>query len=169
MMNNAKARLDVAFVIVSFNASHYIPACIDSIQKHFSASTTLSYSIVIVDNASTDGSRELLSKLEKEHTEIHSILLDQNIGFGPANNVGFQTVSADYYVLINTDAWLIADTVSDVIAILSSNQDIAICGLPLVFPDGAPQTHSYKFTSWKRWLLLTLGIRSVATRLLQFR
>jgi N-acetylglucosaminyl-diphospho-decaprenol L-rhamnosyltransferase len=161
-------RYDVVVVVVTFNSAQYIRQCIDSIKKHFDGSG-FSTSIVVVDNASADGSRQILADLEKTVPGIRIILLDENIGFGSANNVGFRAVPARYYVLINSDAWLIADSISPVFQAMQARPGIAVCGLPLIYPDGVPQTYAYRFSSWQRWMLMLLGVRSLAAKLMRFR
>jgi N-acetylglucosaminyl-diphospho-decaprenol L-rhamnosyltransferase len=161
-------RYEVVVVVVTFNSAQYIRKCIDSVTGHFQGKG-FSSSIVVVDNASTDGTRQMLADLEQSVPEIRVILLDRNIGFGAANNVGFESVSAHYYVLINSDAWLIADSLSPVIKAMQSRSNIAVCGLPLIYPDGSPQSYVFSYSTWQRWLLITLGIRTLAAKLLRIK
>jgi len=158
-------QVDIAFVIVTFNSEQYILQCINSIRNNFIGSK-LSSSIIIVDNASSDNTRNILSDIEESVENTRIILLDKNVGFGSANNVGFDSISAQYYVLINSDAWLIADSITPAVNAMISNSSIAICGLPLVFPNGKPQTYVYSFSSWQRWILVILGVRILITQLL---
>lgn len=159
---------DVAIILVTFNSSKYIRKCIESI-KTCLAGIDYSFSIVIVDNASNDDTRKILADIETNDPSMRVILLEENIGFGSANNAGFAAVSANFYVLLNSDAWLIADSISPVIGAMKLNPNIAVCGLPLVFPDGSPQTYAYKPSSWYRWLLISLGIRALAARLVSVK
>ena len=163
---NPKAQVDVAIIIVSYNSEKYIRQCVATVQDKF-AGGAYSSSIVVVDNASTDNTRLILAELEHASSEIRIIHLDNNIGFGPANNIGFRAVFAGYYVLINADAWLIANSISPVIEAMRSNSNIAVCGLPLVFPDGSPQTYVYRFSSWQRWLLKLLGVGALVAKLVR--
>ena len=73
----------------------------------------------IIDNNSTDKTVELIENLKKEYFWVKTHYLDENIGFGSANNIAFKTNPSDYYVLLNADAWLLTDSVSPIISIIS--------------------------------------------------
>ncbi|NTU74011.1 glycosyltransferase, partial [Candidatus Roizmanbacteria bacterium] len=161
-------QFDIVFVVVTYNSAQHIRSCIDSICTHF-ADSMCSSLIVVVDNASSDGTMAILNDLQKTVEGLHVVFLDRNIGFGRANNIAFNTFSARYYVLLNQDAWLLADSVSPALAAMEKNRNIAVCGLPLVYPDGTPQTYAYPFSSWQRWLMRLLGLRELAARLARFR
>jgi len=159
---------DLAFVIVSYNSADDLRQCIASIGAFFPSDHKYSTVIVIVDNASMDGSQEIITELQQTHSGVISVMQDVNIGFGPANNVAFRSVSARYYVLINADAWLIADSITQVLLAMDAKTDIAVCGLPLIYPDGSPQTCVFNFSSWKRWLLQMIGVRTFVVKMIRF-
>jgi len=72
----------VSIIIVNYNTKHLTSDCIDSV---ISKTRDISYEIVIVDNNSTDRSKELFEK----DSRITYIYNDENKGFGVANNIGF--------------------------------------------------------------------------------
>jgi hypothetical protein len=160
------SRCEIGFVVVTFNSERYIRACIESIYRHPPA--VLSFRVVVVDNASSDGTLRILAELQREFDDLAVISPGANVGFGLANNLGFAALTARYYVLVNHDARLIGDSVSPVISALQKDGAIAICGLPLVFPDGSPQTYAYPFSSGHKWLLQLLGIRTAVAWCLRF-
>lgn len=155
---------EVAFVVVTCNSADHIGRCIESIVSH-ALPAGGRRPIIVVDNASTDRTAALLAELQDAVPGLHVTRCDRNIGFGAANNVGFAQVPARRYVLLNPDAWLVADSVSPALALLEEQPAVAVCGLPLVFPDGSPQTHAYRYSSWHKWLLQLLGVRALAARL----
>jgi GT2 family glycosyltransferase len=61
------------------------------------------YELIVVDNASTDGTVEELQRLTRDLPQVRSILNDHNAGFGPANNQGLEAASGDVFVLLNND------------------------------------------------------------------
>jgi len=158
-------QVDIAFIVVTFNSEKFIWQCINSINSNF-IDSGLSSSIIIVDNASSDNTRNILFDIEESIKNTQIILLNKNVGFGSANNIGFNAISAQYYVLINSDAWLIADSITPAVKAMRSNSSIAVCGLPLVFPNGEPQTYVYRFSSWQRWVLAILRVRTLIAKLL---
>ena len=164
----AGSRCEVAFVVVTWNSATHIRKCIESIVAHALPTQRLK-TITVIDNASTDETPAILTELKGAVPGLRVTLRDRNIGFGAANNTGFAEVPARYYVLMNPDAWLVADSVSPALALLHANPAVAVCGLPLVFPDGSPQTHSYRFSSGKKWLLQLLGVRALAARAVRIR
>lgn len=154
-----------ATVIVSYNSRADIARCIESAWAH-SGQLDL---VVVVDNNSTDDSRDIIESLRLSgRGPLLAIYLDRNIGFGSANNVAFCFAKAEWYFLLNADAWLVSSSDEAAIGIASVDRRIAICGLPLVFPDGSPQTYAYPFSNWRKWLLQALGARQLVLSLSRF-
>lgn len=91
--------IDVSIIIVNYNTLHVIGPCIDSI---VSMTQGLNYEIIVVDNGSTDGSAEVLSK----DSRITWIPTGENLGFGKANNVGLEKAKGDYIFFLNSDTIL---------------------------------------------------------------
>ena len=73
---------DLSIVIVNWNGGDFLQRCLESVAKF---PPTVPYEVIAVDNASTDGSRELL----KSHKEVRLIANGENVGFGRANNQAF--------------------------------------------------------------------------------
>lgn len=165
---DAGCQPEVAFVVVTCNSAGHIRKCLESIVAH-ALPERRRKTIVVVDNASTDGTAAVLAELAGRLPGLRVTHCERNIGFGAANNLGFGAVAARYYVLLNPDAWLVADSVSPAVALLAAEPAVAVCGLPLVFPDGSPQTSAYRFSSWKKWLLQLLGVRALAARAARIR
>lgn len=97
--------MKLAVILVNYNGKKYNSACIDSLLQNKVQGELL---ILVVDNASTDGSVELLRQRysKSADTRIEYILLDQNYGFAAANNRGIERageLGADYVLLLNND------------------------------------------------------------------
>lgn len=161
-------RSEVAFVVVTCNSANHIRKCIESIVTHAVPAACLK-TIVVIDNASTDGTAAILAELAGTVPGLRVRLCERNIGFGAANNIAFAEVAARYFVLLNPDTWLVADSISPALTLMAAQPAVAVCGLPLVFPDGSPQTHAYRFSSWHKWLLQLLGIRALVARCARVR
>jgi GT2 family glycosyltransferase len=62
------------------------------------------FDLILVDNASTDGTAEYLKELERQHANVHVILNRNNLGFAAGNNIGLQRArESDYIILLNND------------------------------------------------------------------
>lgn len=93
MLKNKKTSI----IILTYNNLNYNRICLDSIRKYTSAQT---YEIIVVDNNSTDGTREWL----KEQTDIKLILNDENVGFPKGCNLGIEASEKDNDLLfLNND------------------------------------------------------------------
>ena len=88
--------MKVTIVIPNYNGKHFMEPCLASLREQ----TCQDYKVLVVDNASTDGSLEYM----KEHyPEIEVIALDKNYGFSKAVNVGIQHSTTPYVILLNND------------------------------------------------------------------
>ena len=88
--------MKVTIVIPNYNGKHFMEPCLASLKEQ----TCQDYKVLVVDNASTDGSLEYM----KEHyPEIEVIALDKNYGFSKAVNVGIQHSTTPYVILLNND------------------------------------------------------------------
>jgi GT2 family glycosyltransferase len=100
----SKAKKKVYFVVLHYQAIQETINCVNSIVKL--SEDVLDVFVVIVDNASPNGSGKKLQDLYEQHSRISVILNQANLGFACGNNVGFKYAkqnNADYIVLINND------------------------------------------------------------------
>lgn len=129
--------MDVSIIIVNYNTKQLTKACIDSIIEY---TTEVTYEIILVDNASTDGSVEMFSK----DTNIRFLPQPQNLGFGKANNVGIQAAKGKYVFLLNSDTYLCNNALKLFFDFCESNHDkkIGAVGCLLNGKD-LKRTHSF--------------------------
>jgi len=116
--------MDVSVVIVNFNTRELTEACIHSI---YSNTFGVNYEILIVDNDSSDGSREMLAK---EFPHIILIANTQNLGFGVACNIGINRSQGKYVFLLNSDTVLINNSLKIFYDFMEKpgNEKIWCCG-----------------------------------------
>ena len=93
-------RLKTAFIIVSWNVKEYVSQCIESIQKYTHGND---YEIIMIDNASNDGTIEFI---QHRYPEVKTIANDKNVGFAAANNIAVKTTDADILAFTNPDTEL---------------------------------------------------------------
>lgn len=98
------APADLAVVIVNYNAGEYLERCVATL---LASSGDASLEVVVVDNASQDGSARAAAMA---HPEIHLIENPDNRGFGAGANIGIRATSAPFILVINPDAEIWAGT-----------------------------------------------------------
>ncbi|MEJ1378876.1 MAG: glycosyltransferase [Candidatus Sedimenticola sp. (ex Thyasira tokunagai)] len=125
--------MDISVIIVSYNTSELLGKCVDALNK---AKGTLSLQVIIVDNASQDGSRALL---ENKFSDCDLIFNEVNVGFGRANNQALPLLQGRYVLLLNTDAFISSDTLDKTINYMESSPNCGVLGVKLVGRDGELQ------------------------------
>lgn len=159
---------ETVVIVVTYNSEVDIEVCLRSLAAHFPQLAMGRAQVHIVDNASTDNTPATLQRLSQEFDWLTVHLLSKNVGFGAANNLVLNSLSANAFILLNADAWLVADSFSPALEHLASNPETAVLGLPLVYPDGAPQTYAFLPSAWHRWLMVLMGFRLMAKALIDF-
>jgi GT2 family glycosyltransferase len=145
---------DLAVIVVNWNTVDLLDDCLTSIVEH--AGKGLHLDVVVVDNASSDGSVEHLAA---RWPEVRVIANTENLGFCRANNQAIRETEAPRLLLVNTDARLTAGCLERMLRHLDDDPLAAVVGPRLVYADG----------TFQRW---TAGqcpsLRSCATYLLGF-
>ncbi len=121
---------DLAVVIVSANDGHWLVPCLTSVFAHAGAARL---DVVVVDNGSSDGTRELVERRFPQARVISS----QNHGFGHGNNRGLETTSARYALLLNPDTEILEGTFAELLQMLDRRPEIGLVGVRQLTPDGA--------------------------------
>ena len=100
--------MEVTIVIPNYNGKHFMKPCLDSL----ACQTFTDFKVLVVDNASTDGSPDYM----KEHyPDIEVIALDQNYGFSRAVNEGIRHADTPYVILLNNDTTVDAHYVGELV------------------------------------------------------
>jgi GT2 family glycosyltransferase len=120
--------MTVSVILVNFNDGQRLRACLKSLRVQDPAPE-----IIVVDNASSDGSGALVAA---EFAEAHWIALPENAGFGKANNAGVRAAKGEALLFLNTDTVVPPGTVSALAARLSAEPGVAAVGPALVRPSG---------------------------------
>lgn len=123
----------VSIVIVNYNVRDFLHHCLLSIRK---ALQGISGEIIVVDNHSSDGSVEFLEPL---FPEVQFVALQENIGFGRANNMGFAMATGAYILCLNPDTLLSEDTLVTMAQYMDSHPDVGLSGCKLLNGDGSFQ------------------------------
>ncbi len=139
--------LDVSILVVSYNTQDLTQAALDSVQAQ---TRNVKYEVIVVDNASADGSAEAL----KSHPTISRLItLDENIGFARANNLAAEYATGRYVLLLNPDTVILDGAIDRLVAFADRNKQALIWGGRTLFDDGSLNPTSV----WRRmtpWTLL---------------
>ncbi len=128
-MNN----IDLSIIIVNYNVKEFLQNLLTSIQK---SSLQITKEIIVVDNASDDGSVEII---QEKFPDVKLIANKENIGFGNANNIGLKLASGKFILLINPDAIVQEDTFQKLIEFFERTPDAGIAGCKVLNSDGTLQ------------------------------
>jgi hypothetical protein len=146
------SRSDLSVVIVSWNTQQLLRDCLTSLSRHLAS---IEHEVIVVDNASTDGSAEMVQR-EFEHVRL--IQNEDNTGFGAANNQAMAVAEGRYFLLLNSDTYLRDDSVAKLCRKVMSHPDIGVAQCQLYFPDGRIQYTAHRFPSLGRILFEALGV-----------
>ena len=127
----------LSVIIVSFNTKDITRQCLDSLYQ-FTAG--LDYEVIVVDNASSDSSAEMLSEFEPGPKNFKLIRSTANLGFGPANNLGAKEAKGEYLLFLNSDTLLIENNLPYCVAEIEKNRNIGVYSCNLTNKDGRHQT-----------------------------
>ena len=105
----------LSVIVVNYNVEHFLDQCLRSVKQ---ASTSCSVETIIVDNASVDGSLEMLKTKYPEFTLIANA---DNLGFSKANNQAIKVSKGEYVLLLNPDTVVAEDTFTKVIDFMDSH------------------------------------------------
>ncbi len=125
--------MDLSIIIVNYNVKEFIQNLLESIK---SASKRISTEVIIVDNASDDGSVELI---RHKYPAVKLIVNSRNLGFSKANNLGLKEATGKYLLLLNPDTLVKEDTFEKMIAFFESTPDAGMAGCKLLNTDGTLQ------------------------------
>jgi GT2 family glycosyltransferase len=133
--------IDLSIIIVNWNTKQLLLDCISSIESTVRRAT---YEIIVVDNASTDGSVQAVSAA---YPAVRMIVNSRNLGFGPANNIALHQMQGRYAVLLNSDT-VLKDAAFDILFdFMEAHLDAGMCGPRLLNADGSHQTSVGTFPS----------------------
>lgn len=141
---------DVFVVLVSYNTAHLMHRCMDHLRA---ASAGLRVSVVIVDNASRDGSADLLKRDFTDCTVIENTV---NVGFGRANNQVLNLCNAPFVLLLNTDSFISKTALHQCLRHMDDQPRCGVLGARLVDEAGEGNSSVRDFPSaWKSFAVQT--------------
>jgi len=157
----------LSIVIVNWNAGSQLSEVLSSVAKYHSG---LVASVIVVDNASTDNSLDLIDTLEDVPFDVQVIRNSENCGFGKACNLGARLATTGYLLFLNPDAALYADTLPKALAYMQNpaNAGVGICGVQLLDEAGQVSRSCARFPSVPGLAAHAVGVDRIFPRLGHF-
>jgi GT2 family glycosyltransferase len=121
-----------AVIVLAWNGEKYLPACLDALI----AQNDVQAELIVVDNASTDTSREIVQRYAPQ---VRLIANPENLGFSGGNNVGLAATNAEVVVLLNQDTEVRNGWLRAILNTFLENQQIGIVGCKALYPTGQIQ------------------------------
>jgi GT2 family glycosyltransferase len=141
--------IDVSVVIVNWNTVDLLRACIASV---FNATRSINFEVIVIDNASADGSVEMV---RQEFGKAIVIANAKNVGFATANNQGMAIATGRYVLLLNSDTVVLDGAIEKTIAYADRWPDTAALGCRILNPDRSLQNSCFMFPSLVNLLLFS--------------
>lgn len=139
--------LDLSVILVNWNLKDYLLEAIGSV---FETIRRRSFEVLLVDNASIDGS---VDAVRGRFPQVRLIENDVNRGFGAANNQAFEVARGRHFLLLNSDARLLPGSADALVEFLDAHPEVGICGGQLINADGSLQNSFDNFPTLTTELL----------------
>ncbi len=143
---------EVSVIIVSFNTRDLLRECLGNV---LSEAGTLAIEVLVVENASTDGSADMVAA---EFPSVTLLRSDTNLGFGAANNLALAQARGRYFVLLNSDAFFTPGALARAIRHMDETPSCALGGALLVGRDGSHQPSARRFHSVSQDAVVLTGL-----------
>lgn len=144
--------ISVSIVVVTWNQKDIVAQCLESIRRYADHSTT---EVIVVDNASTDGTPEMI---RDQFPLVKLITNITNLGFAKANNIGIHESKGQYVCLVNSDVVVPEGCVERAIDYMERNPSIGMLGPKMRLPDGTIGQSCMGFPSIWNWLCRALAL-----------
>mgnify|MGYP002398446200 CR=1 FL=1 len=123
--------MDLSILIVNYNTRELT---LDAIRSVYASVTKYAYEVILIDNHSSDGSVEAISKA---YPQVKLIENTENVGFARANNQGIRQASGRYVLLLNSDTIIQPDTLEIMLDFMDRHPTVGASGCKVVLPDGS--------------------------------
>jgi GT2 family glycosyltransferase len=148
----------VSIIIVSWNAKRYLAECLGSIDQR---ACRYPMEIIVVDNASSDGSAEMIGQ---EFAHVRLIRNSDNLGFAKASNIGIRASSGRFAALINSDVQVGRNCITQLVEFCDAHPDVAVAGPRIIGADGRLQRSCRGFPGVWNMLCRALALDALFPR-----
>jgi GT2 family glycosyltransferase len=120
----------LSIIIVNWNGGQVLLDCLESV---FACAHPFPFEVIVVDNASTDGSPE---QVAERFPQVRLVRNSKNVGFAGGNNRGLEMAQGRYWLLLNSDTRVPDDALEILLEEMDSHPETGVMGCCLIFPDG---------------------------------
>jgi GT2 family glycosyltransferase len=147
--------MDISIIIISWNACKYLDQCLESVIKECSG---LDAEIIVVDNASTDGSPEMV---QEKYPNVKLLQQKANLGFAKANNLALSVCNGNFLFLINSDVIVKKNCIRKLHSFLIENPSVGMAGPRILGADGLTQRSYMSFMSLWKLFCVSFGLSAL--------
>lgn len=142
----------LSVIVVSWNTAELLDTCLASLLE---SARLLDCEVFVVDNASTDGSAELVARA---YPQVRLLRNAENRGFAAANNQALRQATGEYLLLLNADTMVLGDVLSRSTVYLDRHPEVAVMGCRVLNRDRTVQHTCFREPSLLNILLKTTGL-----------
>ncbi|HOZ53076.1 MAG TPA: glycosyltransferase family 2 protein [bacterium] len=150
--------MDLSIIIVSYNVKEKLKKNLETL---FASQGDFSFEVFVVDNASIDGSTEMVKEF---FPQVKLIENDQNLGFAKANNLGINKSNGDFILLLNPDMQVFSETLIDSLIFAKKNKQAVVSSCLLVDSENKTIKHVRRFPKLIDQLAIVLKLPHVLPR-----
>ena len=128
--------MKLSVVIVNYNVKYFLEQCLHSLEQ---AAVGISHEVIVVDNASTDGSSEYITS---RFPSIKWMACRENTGFSKGNNIAIAQAKGEYILMLNPDTVVTKEAIEGCVEFMDTHADAGACGVYMLRTDGtfAPES-----------------------------
>ena len=146
--------IDVSAVVVNYNGRELLRDCIQSLRAAL-AETDAKGEVVVIENASTDGSREMLAG---DFPEVRVIASDTNLGFAGASQLSIAEADGEWLLFVNNDATVAPDAIAKLLAEARRHDDVGALAAQMRFADRPQVVNSAGLAIDRLGIAFDLGV-----------
>lgn len=123
--------MKLSVIIVNYNVKYYLEQCLYSLER---AAQGVDYEVIVVDNASTDGSNDYIPE---RFPRVKWIARTCNEGFSHGNIIAYSQTSGEYVLMLNPDTIVTRKAIVDSIKFMEEHPNVGCCGVKMINRDGS--------------------------------
>nr|MBN1230094.1 glycosyltransferase family 2 protein [Anaerolineae bacterium] len=157
----ATETVDLSIIIVSWNVAALLHECLVSVKSNLRTTPEIQCEIIVVDNASSD---ESVQTIREKHPDVALLTLEENTGYGRANNLCFGRSSGQAILILNPDTVVLENAFDMLLTYLNQHQEIGVIGPKLLNADQSVQSSRRRFPTLRTAIFESTWLEPIAPR-----